>query len=372
LRAMPSSPAGRRRSFAVSLYAVAALAAAAASAQPPAGHYPYFPADSAWTQDVSNAALDPESATVINWLAGQSGGWGSGVMRIDFSIEVLEADGSAPFRAFAPKRAEDEFYDPDCDEALVPLPTGGVLEGETGYACLSDGDCHLIVVHRPSNRLYEMWRADVIGPGPAASDFPGGCMAVWDLRNTYLENGRGQDCTSADGAGFPIAPLLFSADEVAAGHIDHAIRFILPNSRIRDNVYVHPATHSTFPTSGPPQSPPYGAHLRLRADYPIDSLDSEAEKTIARAMQKYGMFLADGGTLALTAQSDRFTTAKWDDLLDDPQGIQYALDGLLVSDFQMVNGGTRYTWQGDCARTYPVFNDGFEVPILPKWSGKTP
>lgn len=366
---MPSSSTTRRRSFAASLYATAMLVAAAAAAQPPAGHYPYFPVDSVWTQDVSNAALDPESATVINWLA-THGGWGSGAMRIDFSIEVLEANASTPFRAFAPKRDEEEFYDPDCDEGLVPLPPGGALEGETGYACVSDGDCHLIVVHRPSNRLYEMWRADVIGPGPAASDFPGGCMAVWDLRTTYQPNGRGQDCTSADGAGFPVAPLLFNADEVAAGHVDHAIRFILPNSRIRDNVYVHPATHSTGPTSGPPQSPPYGAHFRLRADYPIDSLDSEAEKTIARAMQKYGMFLADGGTLALTAQSDQFTTAKWDDLL--PGNIQYALDELQVTDFQMVNGGTRYTWTGDCARTYPVFNDGFELPILSKWSSKTP
>src|SRR6185436_17168243 len=125
------------------------------------------------------------------------------------------------------------------------------------------------------------------------------CMAVWDLGNTYLDNGRGQDCTSADGAGFPIAPLLFNADEVAAGSIDHAIRFILPNSRIRDNIYVHPATHSTGPTIGPPQAPPYGAHLRLRADFPLASLDSEAERVIARAMLKYGMFLADGGTVAL-------------------------------------------------------------------------
>src|SRR6185369_15357636 len=117
---------------------------------------------------------------------------------------------------------------------------------------------------RPSNRLYEMWRADVIGPGPAASDFPGGCMAVWDLRNTYLENGRGQDCTSADGAGFPIAPLLFSADEVAAGHIDHAIRFILPNDRVQRS-YVRPATHGTNTTGGR-GAPSYGVHLRLRAD----------------------------------------------------------------------------------------------------------
>ena len=90
-------------------------------------------------------------------------------------------------------------------------------------------------------------------------------------------------------------------------------------------------------------------------------------------MQKYGIFLADGGTLALTAQSDQFTTAKWDNLL--PGNIQYALDELQVTDFQMVDGGTRYTWglpNSDCERTYPVFNDGFEVPILPKWSAKTP
>lgn len=354
-----------------------ALVAAVAVAQPPAGHYPYFPADSAWTRDVSNAPVDAESAAVIAWLSAQSTtnsppqgpqGWGNN--QIDFSIEVLEADLSTPFRAFAPKRDEDEFYDPDCDEGPVPLPPGGALEGESGYACLSDGDCHLIVVHRPSELLYEMWRADVVGPGPAASDFPGGCMAIWDLGNTYQPSGRGQDCTSADGAGFPIAPLLFNADEIAAGSIDHAIRFVLPNNRIRDNVYVHPATHSTGPTSGPPQAPPYGARLRLRANFPLQNLPNEAARVVARAMQKYGILLSDGGNLAWTAQSDRFTTAKWDDANVDLSPND--LDLISAADFQMIAAGTRYVWTGDCARTYPVFNDGFEVPILPKWNGRTP
>ena len=48
-----------------------------------------------------------------------------------------------------------------------------------------------------------------------------------------------------DASGGMIAPLLFSAEEVAAGHIDHAIRFILPNSRIQYKEYVRPATHGT-------------------------------------------------------------------------------------------------------------------------------
>jgi serine/threonine-protein kinase len=185
-----------------------------------------------------------------------------------------------------------------------------------------------------------MWRANVIG-----DVFFGGCLAVWDMSRVYGPSGRGENCTSADAAGYPIAPLLFSADEVARGEIPHAIRFILPNSRIRNGLYVHPATHSTGATSGPSSAPPYGARLRLRPDFPLQTLPNEASRVVARALQRYGMFLADGGNVALTAQSDRFTTAKWSGLLGsrDLQAIQ-------VSDFQMVDGGVRLPYTGDCVR----------------------
>lgn len=338
---------------------IRALLLVASCAFAPAGWaQEYFPLDAAWTRDVSAAPLDPESAAVIAWLD-SVGGWGSGRMRIDFSIEVLEADATAPFETFVPT---GDFFTPDCDFAPVPLPPGGALEGEEGYECVGDGDCHLIVVHRPSGTLYEMWRANVVD-----GTFYGGCLAVWNLAVTYPPSGRGEQCTSADAAGFPIAPLLFSADEVAAGSIDHALRFILPNSRIRDRVYVHPATHSTGATSGPPTAPPYGARLRLRADYPLATLPNEAARTVARAMQTYGILLADGGTIALTAQSDRFTAAKWSGLLaaDD-------LEDLAVTDFEMVDLGPRFTWTGDCVRQYPVFLDGFELGDLSKWSAVVP
>ncbi|HEY9419949.1 MAG TPA: hypothetical protein VIW92_00910 [Thermoanaerobaculia bacterium] len=326
------------------------LLAVPASAQPPAGHGPYFPADSPWYQDVSTAPVDPESAAVISWLA-SVGGWGGGAMQIDFSLEVLEADATAPFRSFIPT---GDFYDPDCDLAPVPVPAGGAIEGEAGYQCAGDGDCHLIVVHRPSNQLFEMWRANIAG-----GVFEGGCLAVWNMSRTYPPDGRGEQCTSADAAGFPIAPLLFSADEVAAGQINHAIRFILPNSRMRRRVYVHPATHSTYATSGPATAPPYGARLRLRADYPLQSLPNEAARVVARAMQKHGILLADGGTIALTAQSDRFTANKWAGLLGP-----HDLRALNVTDFQMVAAGPRFDFTGDCAR---IFYDGFELGGVSKW-----
>src|SRR5260221_4433335 len=126
-----------------------------------------------------------------------------------------------------------------------------------------------------------MWRADT------RTAFNGGCLAVWTTTRAYGDALRGDQCTSADAAGYPIAPLLFTADEVAAGHIDHAIRFILPNNRVRIG-YTRPATHGTNTTGGS-AAPPYGVHLRLRADYPISSLPSAGAKVVARAMQKYGM-----------------------------------------------------------------------------------
>ncbi|HEY3446239.1 MAG TPA: hypothetical protein VGK67_07730 [Myxococcales bacterium] len=297
----------------------------------------FFPADSVWYQDISSAALDPKSSAVIADLSSK-GGWGNeNIMQIDFSFEVLFDDGTAPMKTF---EKTVDFYDPDCDDAPMPVPNGGALEGETGYECTTGGDCHLIVVQKSTHKLYEMWRANITG-----GRFYGGCLAVWDMTRDYPDNGRGEGCTSADAAGFPVTPLLFTADEVKAGSIDHAIRFILPNDRIQHYVYVHPATHSTGPTSGGSNAPPYGIHLRLRADYPLASLPNEGARVVARAMQRYGMFLADGGNIALTARSDRTTTAKWDGLLA-PRDLQ----ALKVTDFEMVSHGAWLTWSGDCIR----------------------
>ena len=295
----------------------------------------YFPLEAVWYRDVSAAALDPQSAAVIANL--DRAGWGLGRMQIDFSIEVLAADATTPVRAFTP--TEDHFR-PDCDLDPVPVPPGGALEGEAAYECRGDGDCHLIVVDRPRMKLFEMWRADIRGDA-----FRGGCLAVWDMTRVYPPSGRGEQCTSADAAGFPIAPLLFDADEVAAGRIDHAIRFILPNATIRAREYVHPATHGTRATSGPPEAPPYGARLRLRADYPLGSLPNEGARTVARAMQRYGILLSDGGLVALTARSDRFTRAKWAGLLGSAD-----LAALRPRDFEMVAAGDRIPLTNDCVR----------------------
>ena len=120
----------------------------------------------------------------------------------------------------------------------------------------------MLVVAHDERRLYEMWRANLRGDG-----MYGGCQAGWNLDVVYPAEGRGDQCSSADAAGFPIAPLLMTADEVAAGQIPHALRFILPNTHIRDGSFHHPASHATNADGGGADAIPYGARLRLRADF---------------------------------------------------------------------------------------------------------
>jgi serine/threonine-protein kinase len=75
-------------------------------------------------------------------------------------------------------------------------------------------------------------------------------------------------------------------------------------------------------------------HLRLKASYPVESLPTEGARVVARAMQMYGMYHADGGEYALTAEADTYTTTKWAGLLGETD-----LDALRVEDFEVVDHG---------------------------------
>jgi serine/threonine-protein kinase len=300
-----------------------------------------FPPASPWNTPIDSAPLDSESSTIITYLAANH--TASARFQITFDFNILYADASTPHRSFT---QTGDFFDPDCDPAPVPVPDGGRLEGESNYACASNGDCHLTVVDRSACRLYEMWRANIVG-GTATGSFSGGCLAIWDLSKVPPPTGRGDFCTSADAAGLPILPLVFTADEVAAGTIDHAIRFVLPNNLIRSYIYVRPGTHSTSATSGPASAPPYTVRVRLKASKDISGLSAGAQ-VIARALKKYGMFLADGGNVTFTAATDDLTTHKWSEV-----GVSSgSLKGLSWNDFEVVELGTRIDYRsGSCART---------------------
>lgn len=300
-----------------------------------------FGPDFPWNQTVDSKPLDSESDAIIAFLQSNRDEWGT--FQIDGPSEDI--DSHFGLTILSGKESDrqgftqtDAFYSPDCDPAPMPIPEGGAIEGESGFECNKDGDCHNIVVVEESCRLYEMWRCNVSG-----NTFYGGCQAIWDLNSTYDENLRGDCCTSADAAGLPIAPLVFTADEIAAGEINHAIRFVLPNDMIRNRIYVRPATHSTGATSGPDSAPPYGVRLRLKADFD-DSQLNDAGKVVASALKKYGMILADGGNITFTAANDRFTENKWANVGLGPHDLM-SLDW---TDFEVVELGERFTWDSNC------------------------
>ncbi len=261
-----------------------------------------FPASSLIYQDVSSAPLDPASDARIGHLA-DGGGWGtpgSHAFQLDFSLTILHADATVAPRTFTQAPG---YYTPDCDAAPVPIPPGGNAEGSTDYGCdTSQNDCHVLVYQ--GARLYELYQANIAGGQWNGSPFTTICEAVWDLTHDYWRSGvtpysRGDQCTSADAAGMPIAPLLATGAELEAGVVPHALRFILPNPRIQAGVYLHPGTHAGRPT-GDSLMPPYASRFRLRGDFDVATLPSAGAQVIARALQKFGMFLDDGGNIPLT------------------------------------------------------------------------
>jgi serine/threonine-protein kinase len=301
---------------------------------------PRFPAGSVWHTPITDAALHPQSDALIERLD-MLGGWGpvarvSHRMHIDFSFHVrqLAAGETASRFPLVRHAAQGEYYAPDCEApgTTMPVPADAAFEGQDGLRCDNDcsddgecGDCHLLVVE--NRTLYELYNGNFDGKQLDAL-----CLATWNLDAVYPPEGRGEHCTSADAAGFPIAPLLVNADEVAAastsadGDLGHAIRFILPNARIatqaavggdRGRHYGRPASHAGGP-SGPSDTVPYGVRMRLRADFDMAGYNPAA-RAILRTMQRYGIVLADGGNIALTFESDRHTGAKWSELDIRPQ-----------------------------------------------------
>jgi serine/threonine-protein kinase len=299
-----------------------------------------FPATAILYQDVSTATPDPTSAAVINHL--QSVGWGSGRFQIDFSLTILHADASIVPRPFTQAAG---YYSPDCDLTPVPVPPGGNAEGSNDYSCdTSQGDCHVLVYQ--GARLYELYNTSIAGGLATGSPFTTLCEVAWDLTRDYWSPGatagtygRGEQCTSADAAGMPIAPLLVTGAELAAGVVPHALRFILPNADIRKGVYVHPGTHLGAP-SGDALMPPYAARFRLKSSFDLSQLNPAA-RAVAVAMQTYGMFLDDGGNIPLTVDASAASALGSHDLAS-----------LQVSDFDMIpSPDPPVTATDDCMRT---------------------
>src|SRR5215218_1726262 len=259
-----------------------ALSPCAAFPDPPASlspRAPSLPTEAAWNQDISKAPRDPRSSAYIAYIDSHGGDH----LHPDFGSPPAYG---FPYSVVAAGRRKLPVhytaYGDESDPGPFPVPAVAPVEGGNG----SDGDRHVLVVDRAACKLYELYRAFYVDkPRPHWNADSG---TEWDLRSPAR---RPDGWTSADAAGLPIFPGLVRYDEVAAGDLDHAIRVTFKSTR---DAWVHPATHCAGDTSDP-NAPPMGLRLRLKASYGLGNFSGPA-KTIALAMKRYGLIVADNGS----------------------------------------------------------------------------
>jgi hypothetical protein len=256
--------------------------AAPATASPgggtlPGTQCPVFPQDNYWHARVDRLPVDARSDA---WLSVMEPtvrlhpdfGPSYGEQPVPYGIPVTVVNGG-------PRVRVTFDYADESDRVRYPLSRDTRIEG--GWN--ADGDRHAIVVDARTCRLYETWNTRL-----RDGRWTAGSGAVWDLRSNRL---RPAGWTSADAAGLPILPGLLRYDEVRSGHVDHAIRFTTPVTR---RSFLWPARHHAGATDDPAY-PPMGARFRLAGSFDTTSY-SPAARVVLRAMQEYGLVLADNGS----------------------------------------------------------------------------
>jgi IPT/TIG domain len=281
-----------------------------------------FPSTSAWNQDISTAPVDPNSTAIINFIGASvpvHPDFGSGLYNgssIGIPYVVVDSTQTLVTVIFT-------AYGSESDPGPMPVPANAPIEG---YPLPGSGDRHVLVLDNSNCWLYELYSSypQTDGSWDAAS------AAVFDLTTDSSNiDQRPYTWTSADAAGLPVFPGLVRYDEVAAGAINHAVRFTLQNSRA---AFIPPATHWAANSSNP-DAAPMGMRLRLKASFDISGF-SATNQVILAALKKYGMIMADNG-------SSMYISGAPDDSWDNSD--LHNLGNVTASDFEVVQMTPIYT-----------------------------
>jgi hypothetical protein len=244
----------------------------------PVGGCRVFPPDNYWNADISRLPVNPKSR---QWMRHMSPGvdlhpdFGPsyGEQPVPYGIPITVVRGSH-------KLVHVGFrYASESDQVRYPLGPDTKIEGGRR----ADGDRHAIIVDKSNCRLYETFDTRLV-----RGHWHAGSGAVWSLNGNRL---RPNGWTSADAAGLPILPGLLRLREVESGHVNHAIRF---TTNVTDRRHIWPARHDAGSVSNR-NYPPMGARFRLKAGFDMRGYGKDT-KAVLRAMQHYGLVLADNGS----------------------------------------------------------------------------
>jgi hypothetical protein len=248
-----------------------------------------FPPDNPWNLLVEDWPVHPNSKQIVSSIGAN---------------KPLRYDEDMCFILVPPDQKKVEVkivgYPDESDKGPYPVPDNIPIEGWPSHykrsaqkksLTLDDvqrdkikegGDRHGIVVD-PVNRLvYEFYTLVKTPAGWEAKQ-----ASIFDLKSNKL---RPDGWTSSDAAGLPIFPAIVRYDELKRGVIDHALRMTVDKSR---RAYVYPATHfASRDTSD--NLPRMGERIRLKKGFDISRYSPEV-RIILKALQRYGMLVADNG-----------------------------------------------------------------------------
>ncbi|MGA3345971.1 MAG: chitobiase/beta-hexosaminidase C-terminal domain-containing protein [Terracidiphilus sp.] len=247
-----------------------------------------FPSSNVWNTNIASAPVDPNSAAITS-----ASGFAGFSLHPDFGSESIYG---IPYvvvdSTLNPSVPIDVIdYADQSDVVVAPYPITAPIEGSpadcSGWPDTYNGDAHVLVLDRAKCVLYETFNTNRCnGQWNASSE------TVWNMSNYET---RPWGWTSADAAGLPIFPGLVRYDEIASGAINHAIRFTMQQTKDDNNggYFVYPATHAAGNLWGSMNV--MGMRIRLKASFDISGF-SPVNQIILKAMQQYGMILADNGS----------------------------------------------------------------------------
>ncbi len=198
------------------------------------------------------------------------------------------------YHPFFFSRPSDPWYRISCTKHDYDCPVEGMqirIPERARPAQSSDG--HMTVIDQASGWEYDFWGAEA-----ARLSRGGGTIRVGWGGRTRIDGAGGGDAASASPANMAATGLvggIIRYPELAAGRIDHALFLV---TRCTNGRMVFPARDYGGVCSSPRDAPAAGQWLRLdMTPAQIDALRvSGWQKTILRALARYGGFVGDAGS----------------------------------------------------------------------------
>lgn len=252
------------------------------------GNFPrLYSVNSFWNQPIPDgAAVDPDSQAMVNKaLVGYkssahlstSDSWGIGLAYAD-PLSRLYNVGCTRY---------------GCDRAVsARIPR---------YAAASSGsDGKLTVIDPSTHTEFDAWIAEF---DSANDTWRAGSRFSSPSNGWGALCGLGEHCNGPNAAGTSGMGGVVRPEEIAQGHIDHALALATPYTR--SGFIACPATH-TDGKYNDVAALPQGARVQMDPSFNVDNTSwPRWKKVVARALQEYGAYVDDtGGSLSLSSESN--------------------------------------------------------------------